>query len=180
MPRYRWWLVVAFGLFAAGLVVGLLLPAGSDGGLLSSLEGMAGGVTPFAVSTVVFIYFKNALAVLASFFFAPFLLLMPLVTLTLNGVILGLVGAMTVRNHSVGYLLAGVLPHGIIELSAVFIAEAAAFSFGLAVMTSLFKKERRAELPGVFRQNLRWLWLSLVLLVPAAFIETYVTPLLIR
>jgi len=174
--RYRWWLLIAIGLFAAGLAVGLVIPTGS-GGLLSGLQDLAGGVTPFAVSTALFIYVKNALAVLVSFFLSPFLLLMPVFTLALNGVILGLVAAAVTRQHSIAYVLAGILPHGVIELSAVFIAEAAALSFGVAVMTSLADKDKRGALPDVFRKNLRWLWLALILLIPAAIVETWVTPL---
>ncbi|MGE5271976.1 MAG: stage II sporulation protein M, partial [Thiohalocapsa sp.] len=40
-----------------------------------------------------------------------------------------------VSEYSVGYLLAGLLPHGIIELPALFIGEAAALGFGSAAMS---------------------------------------------
>jgi nitroreductase len=76
-------------------------------------------------------------------------------------------------------LLAGILPHGILEIPALIIAQAAAMSFGATVVTAVFKKERRNRILPSFKQNLRWLGLALFLLVPAAIIETFVTPLLL-
>ena len=87
---------------------------------------------------------------------------------------------MVVQEKSLTYLLAGVLPHGIFELPALIIAEAAAFSFGTAVMLALFKKDGKKLLLPNLRQNARYLAIAILLLLPAALIETYLTPLLVR
>ena len=84
------------------------------------------------------------------------------------------------HQKSLGFLLAGVLPHGIIELPALFIGEAAAFSFGTAVMLSLFSEDRRKQVSSNFKQNAKYLALAVLLLIPAALIEAYITPLLVR
>ena len=86
---------------------------------------------------------------------------------------------MVLEEESLGFLLAGLLPHGVFELPAFFIAEAAALSFGSMVVLSLFKREKRSMLVPLFRKNLKYLVVSLILLVPAAIVETYITPLLI-
>ncbi|MBI2287561.1 MAG: stage II sporulation protein M [Chloroflexi bacterium] len=72
------------------------------------------------------------------------------------------------------------MPHGVFEIPALFIGEAAALSFGAAVMRVLFRGERRSLLLPNLRQNLKYLTIALILLLPAAIIETYITPLLLR
>ena len=63
---------------------------------------------------------------------------------------------------------------------AFIIGEAVALSFGAALILALLKKERRSQLVPHFRQNLKYLGIALALLLPAAIIEAYVTPLLLN
>jgi len=86
---------------------------------------------------------------------------------------------MVIQEKSLGFLLAGLLPHGIIELPAFIIGEAAALSFGAMVILVLFKKKERSQLVPSLKQNLRYLMIAFALLIPAAIIETFVTPLLL-
>ena len=99
--------------------------------------------------------------------------------LTVNGWLLGFISVMVSQEKSVGFVLAGLLPHGIFELPALILGEAAALSFGAVVILALFKKERRSLLLPSLKQNLKYLMIALALLLPAAIIETYVTPLLL-
>ncbi|MDO8687680.1 MAG: stage II sporulation protein M, partial [Dehalococcoidales bacterium] len=71
------------------------------------------------------------------------------------------------------------LPHGIFELPAFIIGEAVALSFGSTVLLAVFKKGDRNQLRLNLRQNFRYLTLAIFLLLPAAVMETYVTPLLL-
>ena len=86
---------------------------------------------------------------------------------------------MVVQEESLGLVLAGLLPHGIIELPALFMGEAAALSFGAMAIAALFKKGKRNMLLPNLKQNFKYLMVALALLLPAAIIETYITPLLI-
>jgi len=180
--RYRWWIVIAVALFGAGLVFGLADP-GNIGSLLSqeiiSLEGLDGILTPFTFTMFTFIFIKNVVTLLFSFIFSPILAIIPILTLFLNGWVLGLVSAMVTEQQSLGFVLAGLLPHGVIELPALFIGEAAALSFGITAVTALFRKEKRGLFLPSLRQSLTYLGLALALMLPAAAIETYLTPLLI-
>jgi stage II sporulation protein M len=180
--KYRWWIIIAVALFAVGLAFGLADP-GNIASLLSdeliSLEELGGILTPFTFTMFIFIFLKNVVALLFSFIFSPILALIPAVTLILNGWILGLVSTMVMDQQSLGYVLAGILPHGVIELPALFIGEAAALSFGIMAVTALFKKEKRGLFLPSLRQNLRYLALAVGLMLPAAAIETYLTPLLV-
>jgi len=178
---YKRWLFVAIFLFGIGLILGLATPA-SINGLLSedvaALEELAEFLAPLPQSTVlVFILIKNVSAVLISFVLSPIFCLVPVIALIVNGWLIGLVSSIVIQEKSLGYLLAGLLPHGIFELPALIMAQAVALSFGTALILALFKKERRNLLLPNLKQNLRYLIVALALFLPAAIIETYITPL---
>ena len=180
--NYRRWILVAILLFGIGIVFGLMTPD-SVTSLFSEelvpLEKFSDTLAPFKFSTFILIFAKNVSAVLISFALSPIFCLVPILALTVNGWLLAFVSAAVVQEKSLGFVLAVLLPHGIIELPALFIGEAAALSFGAMVMVALFKKERGNLLSSSLRQNLKYLLISLALFLPAAIIETYVTPLLV-
>jgi len=181
--RYRWWILTAVAIFTAGIVLGLVTPSDSTGFIseeIASLEKLSSLVAPFKITTVLFIFLKNTLALLLSFAFSPVLCLLPALTLLLNGWILAAASGIILEQRSLGFLLGGILPHGVIELPALFIGEAAAFSLGVTAMVTLFRSEKRGMLLPNLGQNLKYLALAVALLLPAAVTETYVTPLFIR
>jgi len=181
--NYKWWILAAILLFGIGLILGLVTPTGIAN-LISkdidtALKEISGMVVPFSILTFVFIFVKNASALLISFALSPIFCLVPILTLTINGWVIALVSASVIQEKSVSYLLAGLLPHGIIELPAFIIGEAAALSFGAMLMLAPFRKKgERLSLPRL-KQNLMYLAIALGLLLPAAIIETFVTPLLL-
>ena len=175
------WLFIAIFLFGMGLVLGLATPGGiaslptEDIAALKELTDLVTSLPQSSVLAVIFI--KNVSVLLISFALSPIFCLVPVMALTFNGWILGLVSTTVIQEKSLGYLLAGLLPHGIFEVPALIIGEAVALSFGTAVMLDLFKKERKNLLLSNLRRKLRYLLVALALLLPAAIIETYVTPL---
>ena len=179
--RYKRWVFISIFLFGIGLVSGLATPTGIIdllAGDVTALEELAELLEPLPQSYVlVIIFFKNVSALLFSFALSPILCLIPVLALTFNGWLLGLVSTTVLQEESLGYLLGGLLPHGIFEIPALIMGEAVALSFGTAVILALFKKEERKRLLPNLRQNLRYLLIALALLLPAAIIETYVTPL---
>ncbi len=181
--NYRRWVFVAVAIFAIGLVLGLATPSGIAGLIseeITLLEELGGILAPSSIFTLVFILINNVVAVLVSFFLSPILCLMPILSLTINGCLLSFVAASVAQEESIGFVLAALLPHGIVELPALIMAQAAALSFGAMAMMALVKKEKRKLLLPNFKKNLRYLLIALALLVLAAIIETYVTPLLLR
>lgn len=178
---YKKWISVAVLIFAVGLVLGLATPSNIDLAheALAPLEELSRILAPFSVLTVVLIFIKNASALLLSFIFSPLLCLAPILALTINGWLITFVSVRVIQEESLGFLLAGILPHGIFELPALILGQAAALSFGTVVILALFKAERRKLLLPSLKQNLKYLMLALALLLPAAIIETYVTPLLL-
>ena len=74
---YRWWVAVACGLFAVGLIAGLFTPpdAWFPSELRNYLQSLAGNVAPYHFSTALSILGKNLLSLLLSFALSPLLLL---------------------------------------------------------------------------------------------------------
>ena len=180
---FKKWILVAVCLFGIGMLLGLT-EQGSIANLfaedLAALQELGATLTPFKITTAIFIFIKNISAVLISFIFSPILCLLPILSLVLNGWLLSFVSTMAVQQKSLGFVLAALLPHGVFELPAIIIGEAAALSFGAMAIIALISKERRKLLLPNLKQNLRYLMIACALLVPAAIIETWVTPLLLQ
>lgn len=181
--RYRWWLVSATFLFVTGTVIGTLPFGGVTDFSVESIEALeefADSLTSMPSPAIaLFIFMKNASALLLSFALSPILCLVPVLALTVNGLLLGSLSVIVAQQQSLGFLLAGLLPHGVFELPALIIGEAAALSFGITTMLALFRREKKEFLLPNLKQNLKYLLLAIGLLIPAAVIETYLTPLLL-
>ncbi|MFH1169539.1 MAG: stage II sporulation protein M [Chloroflexota bacterium] len=182
---FKWWIAIAVVLFGLGIALGLVTPTGGGmsgavGQELSALQELSAMLAPFTVSTALIILLKNVSALVFSFVFSPFLLLVPVLALLVNGWLLSLVGVAVVQQKSLLFLAAGILPHGIFELPALFIGEAAALSTGALIIGALLSPERREGLKPGLKRNLRYLVIAAILMVPAAVMETFVTPLFIK
>lgn len=184
--RFRFWVLISGGLFIIGIVAGIVFSNTMTASIselfseqASTLEDIVAGLAPYQLTTAVFIYLKNATAVVISFLFSPFLCLVPVLALLFNSAFLTYIAAIVVQEESLGWLLAGLLPHGIFEIPALIIGEAAALSFGVAMIVALFTRDRGNRLLPNFKMSLKYILLALALLVPAAILETFVTPLLI-
>jgi stage II sporulation protein M len=181
---FKLWIFIATALFSVGLVWGLTQPI-SSGDTLSAetkvLEDFANFINSLpAWAMFGFILLKNVSAVLFGFIMSPLFLVVPVISLVLNGSLIGMVAGTVIAEQSIGYLLAGLLPHGIFELPALFIGEAAALSSGLAVIQMVISSSKRELLTSKLKFNLKYLGISLALFIPAALIETFVTPLFLN
>lgn len=180
---FKKWIFITIFLFGIGIVFGATASdtiANIFSEDLAALVELGAILEPFEVTTAIFILLKNLLALLVSFFFSPFFLLVPVMALTVNGGLLSFISVLVVQEESLGFVIAALLPHGIIELPALIIGEAAALSFGTAAIMSVISGKRRRLLLPNLKQNLRYLMIAGILMVPAAIIETYVTPLFLQ
>jgi stage II sporulation protein M len=177
LKDYRRWLLASVVLFVTGLIIGLATPP-SISNLLSeevaALEEFAELLTPLPNLTIfLVILMRNVSAVLISLVLSPFLCLVPVIALVANGWLVGLVSIAVLQQKPFTYLLAGLLPHGIIELPALFIGEAIALSTGIAIIMAVFSSESRKKLLPRLGLNIRYLaftWLSNLLLLLTLFI----------
>lgn len=185
--RFGYWVLIACVLFVIGIGGGILVSAimPEDIVELFSEEITAFGdigeiFSPFTLSTAIFIFFKNVSAIIISFVFSPILCLMPIIALVFNGSFISFISTLVIEEESTGFLVLGLLPHGIFEIPAFIIGEAAALCFGATTIYALFSRRGSNILLPVFKKNLKYLLLAFILLVPAAIIETYVTPLFLQ
>jgi stage II sporulation protein M len=121
---------------------------------------------------------NNIFKVVLSFLFSPLLCILPLLSLFINGWMISNVGyfIVDVHQYSIGYYIMGLLPHGIFEIPALIIGQAAALSVGAMTIAAVLNKERRAELFPHLRKYLKYLGFVVLLLIVAAGIEAFITP----
>jgi stage II sporulation protein M len=173
------WIIISSVLFASGLLIGIINPSSDIFNSLDYLVDMAGSTTSLSsFGLFIFYMFNNILKILLSFVFAPFFCILPVLSLIVNGWVIANVGYFIVDIHqySIGYYLIGILPHGIFEIPALLIGQAAALSVGAMTIAAVFSKDKRAELFTHLRKSLKYLGLVVLLLIVAAGIEAFITP----
>lgn len=129
--------------------------------------------------SVVALFLNNLQAMTLSvlYGFIPFLFL-PALSLGVNSVILGVLAAYYSNNSfSLLVLLAGILPHGIFELPALFLSLGAGLCLCKNINAYIRKNEKGVMKPLLLNILRTVCILVLPLLAAAAVMETYVTPL---
>jgi stage II sporulation protein M len=127
------------------------------------------------VLIMMIIFLKNLLASAMAMLLGLGLGLIPLMVVTSNGFLLGIVGYEAVQKAGIHFLLAGILPHGIIELPVVLISIAVGFRLGYLLALTLAKE--KADLSGEIKTAIHLLVCVVApLLFLAAAIETFITP----
>jgi len=127
---------------------------------------------------MVIIFLKNLLACAMAMLLGLGLGLIPLMVVTSNGFLLGIVGYAAVQKAGWLFLLAGILPHGIIELPVVLVCIAIGFRLGYLLALTLAKE--KADLSDETRIAIHFLVRYVApLLFLAAAIETFITPIAI-
>lgn len=94
-----------------------------------------------------------------------------------NGYVIGIISRIVAEETGILYVLFALLPHGILELPMVFLSAGIGLRLGHQVLLSLIGKQ--SEIKKEFKQGIffyfRWV---VPLLFVAAFIETFITPLI--
>lgn len=164
-------------------ILGMVRPSIASGAIqyFANMIKDAGLVDDKGAFSAVGIFGNNirAFVVTACYGFIPFVFL-PVVSLALNGAILGLFAAFYVNNgQSLLVYLAGILPHGIFELPALVLA----MSCGLylcRVITDYVRFNRKGTVKAALANIARVLVLNVLpLTAVAAVIEANVTPLIL-
>jgi stage II sporulation protein M len=127
---------------------------------------------------MIIIFLKNLLASAMAMLLGLGLGLIPLLVVTSNGFLLGVVAYGAVQQSGLLFLAAGILPHGILELPAVLVSIAIGFRLGYLLALTLARE--KVDLAGETRIAVRFLWRYITpILFLAAIIETFITPLAI-
>ncbi len=131
---------------------------------------------PLIIMMIIFL--KNFLASTVSVILGLGLGIVPMVVDTSNGFMLGLVSYNVLQKEGPLYLLAGIAPHGIIELPTVLVSIALGFRLGYLFILAVLgeKTDLKGEIKIAVHFLVRWV---MPLLFLAAAIETFITPIAI-
>jgi len=171
-------------LVAVGTVAGIFLTtlAGNLIDWFSGIMEQSGVIEEDGGFNVIALFFNNFRAMLMGILYGliPFLFF-PAVNLGFNALIIGIMGAVYIREGFSPLLyLSGILPHGIFEIPALLLS----ISCGIYLCRTVTDYVRHNEKGIVKKAILNILRLFLLVIVPllliAAVIECYVTPLVMN
>lgn len=172
--EYRWYVAAAFVLFALGIPVGVALWAlGVDFlGILGqeSIED----VYPEQI-TAAFIIGNNTRVFVLLTLGALTLGLLTVAVLVVNGLFVGYFVAPVAAKEGIAVALVALLPHGIPELFAFFVAAGVAFRLVRRAGERLLDRRDVVLGRAGWRRTALFLFVAWLVLVGAAFIEVYLT-----
>jgi stage II sporulation protein M len=166
--------------FAVGILISALYPGASEK-LLELLKETYGGITALDPFERMLEIFKNNvrnsfMALLLGLGFG----IIPFAFAAINGAVLGILVEFFYRKQGAFFVVAALLPHGIIELPMVLISVGIGFRLGHAAYLSTRRQKTMHELLNEIKQGVIFYYKIVVpLLLLAAIVESYITPLFI-
>ncbi len=146
---------------------------------LAGLEELAEMLKDMSSIQIMFLIFtNNAVKMFISMIFGVFFGLLPLIFLVLNGFVLGIFIHLLITENGPLFIIAGLAPHGIIEIPMLLISSAIGFKLGYYLLLYISKKNDgvKDEIITSIKFYLHWIF---PLVFIAAVIETFITPLFI-
>ncbi len=193
-PRYRAYFIFSAAMLLGGALFGYFQSEAIQTIVKESLEHLMNKVeeiqenpSPFNMFWVIFK--NNVLAAMIMMGLGVFFAIYPVMALFMNGALIGylLVTAQASGVNAGKLLVFGILPHGIVELTAILFSTMIGIKLGVLsfrLLSGLFQRQRRRLAGREFAQHVNDLpymvILIIVLLFVAAVIESSVTPLLIN
>jgi stage II sporulation protein M len=186
-------IILVVALFSLGILTGEQLPrvnpmmaAELKAEAMRRFEEIAGWMKNLPPGTEFFaIWINNLVASLTAILFGMLLPVIPLFSLLMNGILIGLFQNMIQVETGLSPFLfyLGLAPHGILELPAFFIAVLLGVRFGLVpyrlVIHYLRTKEHLPLFKEVTREARAYGILIVIMLLFAAVIEMTISPLLL-
>src|SRR4030042_3792731 len=164
--KFIWIVTIIF--FASAIIGFLIRPpyiAELIAGYIQDILAKTQGMSPFDL--IFFIFSNNVKICFMGWIYGFVLGIFPILSIFLNGYVVGFVSSSAIASAGVGSLL-NLLPHGIFELPAIFIS----FGIGLKFGTFLFQKNKIKSFNEFFINSLRvFVFVVIPLLIIAAIIE---------
>jgi stage II sporulation protein M len=175
------YILAATGIFFFMLIIGIIvseLNPALSGHLLEMMRAAFSAITsldPF--SRMIEIFKNNVRNSLLALVLGSGLGIVPFIVAAANGLVLGMLTDFVSRQQGALFVLAAIIPHGIIEVPMVLISVGIGFRLGHVVY--MFLNGARNDIKQEIIQGI-WFYVRWVvpLLFVAAFIESYVTPLI--
>jgi stage II sporulation protein M len=102
----------------------------------------------------------------------------PIIFIAFNGYLVGVVAYLVGQERGLLFTLLALLPHGIVELPMVFMAAGIGLQLGHQVFLALIGRRNQVKKDLVDGLKFYFFWILPLLLV-AAIIETFITPLIL-
>jgi stage II sporulation protein M len=176
------YIVLAAVIFIVSVALGFVIPNEVNvimGNALESLQESAKVLASLGpVTFLIVIFLNNAIKCLLIIVLGVILCLPPVIFVCFNAALIGALAAFL--GTQIGYttVVAGLLPHGIIEIPALLVSAALGLSIGVEVWKMIFRQRSRVKEQLKYGLRIYARWLILALLV-AAIIEVFVTPLIV-
>jgi stage II sporulation protein M len=175
-------LILATSIFFVSLVLGRLIGQYTALEFIRRLGGSLERLAPtgnLSILLFIIIFINNAIKTLGLIFLGILLGIPPLLFIGLNGFIVGSVGSALESFWGWRYVIASVVPHGIIEIPMLLLATALGLTVGMESLKWLVRRESRVKLQLSYclKVYLKWILPGLAV---AAIIEAFVTHLLIE
>ena len=177
------YLRTSLAIFGAGFVIGLIIvarfPPLTDyfQETIATFVKLFAGIPRFKLAGAIF--FNNAVKTLLAIVLGIVLGIVPTLFLLANGIALGVAWSVSATTRGPWISLLSLLPHGVLELPAVFLGTSIGLSIGYHGVRRLagnFEIHSGAEMV----QGLRYFFTVIIpLLIAAALVEAFITPTLI-
>ena len=143
---------------------------------LESLVEIIEGLSPLQI--MFFIFLNNSIKSLFVILLGVFLGIIPFLFLAYNGYILGVVAYVFSSEKGLLFILAAIIPHGIIELPMIFLSVAIGMRVGIASFDYVLGRQSniREELSAGLSVFFRFV---VPMLLIAAVVEAFITPLFV-
>lgn len=143
---------------------------------LEELVQMLQGLSPLEIMLLIFI--NNTIAMFTAILFGIVLGIVPLMVLVLNGFIIGTIVNMLLTENGLSFIIAGLVPHGIIEIPMLLLSTSIGMRIGYEVLSALAGKPSDIKREFIKGMKLFFYWM-IPLIFLAALIETFITPVVI-
>lgn len=181
--RLKPYLMTSLALFGNGIIIGLVIVhrhpslAGYFEDTLANFVKMFTGMSRIQLAAAIFL--NNALKTLIAILLGSLVGLVPMIFLLANGVALGIAWTLSSGARGPWLSLLSLLPHGILELPAVFLGTSIGLMIGLAAFKRLTRRSE-TTLGSELALALRYFCSVIVpLLFAAALVEAFITAALV-
>ncbi len=177
-------LVISIAAFSLGVGFGFtmgFMAGGPPEAEIEVLRELAKYFHPYSPASVLLILAKNTIAVISIWLLGTLLVIPSIYALSLNGYLLGRFMSWTVIKHSMSLALALIVPHGVIEIPALILAGTAGLLWGVNASCRILRFIGLSTIPVAglkLKEAFKIVVVSILMLIPAAIIETFITPLI--
>ncbi|MEM0021292.1 MAG: stage II sporulation protein M [Fervidicoccaceae archaeon] len=181
--KIRHLVIIMLLLFILGGFIGYSLAMSNPYGLAKELFNSFGnkaktiGFAPFSIRSA-FLIFMNNFAIALLMIILSITIVLPSVVVFLNGAVAGVVVAFAEGNGiSIPLAILSMIPHGLFELSAFFLSASYGTALGIAFWKRIIGKS--GNLSSLIIKLPLYVFAVAALLLIAAFVETFISPLIL-